>query len=76
MAHGFTITQHDAGAATIETPACMFCGATSRVEVTADQADRLMQREPIQNVMPDVDRAERELIISGTHPICWTELFG
>ena len=53
---------------TIETRACMFCGASSRVELTA--------RRPVQDVLPDVEPARRELLISGTHPDCWARAFG
>ena len=41
---------------TIETRACMFCGASSRVELTARQAAALAARRPVQDVLPDVER--------------------
>ena len=61
---------------TVETRACMFCGASSRVEQTARQAAALADRRPVQDVLPDVEPARRELLISGTHPDCWARAFG
>lgn len=61
---------------TIETRACMFCGVSSRVELTARQAAALADRRPVQDVLPDVEPARRELLISGTHPDCWARAFG
>lgn len=30
----------------------------------------------IQNIWPDLDNDQRELLISGTHAECWKEIFG
>lgn len=60
---------------TITTPPCMLCGNTSAVELTEQQAAALAVRTPIQDVLPDVEPAQRELLITGTHPACWAELF-
>ncbi|MGW9114498.1 hypothetical protein [Microbacterium sp. NPDC055683] len=61
---------------TVTTAACMFCGATSEVELTAAQFDLFIQRRPVQEVLPDVEPEVRELLISGTHPACWFGMFG
>lgn len=61
---------------TITTRPCMFCHQASTVEVTAEQAAAIEDRTPIQLVLPDVEPAERELLISGTHPSCWAAAFG
>lgn len=61
---------------TVTTRACMFCGEPSRVELTAEQAGALADRRPVQDVLPDVAPARRELLISGTHPACWERAFG
>lgn len=29
----------------------------------------------IQNALPELSPAEREILITGTHPACWTKLF-
>ena len=36
----------------------------------------LADRRPVQDVLPDVEPARRELLISGTHPDCWARAFG
>ena len=54
----------------------MVCGRRSRVIMTAAQAEALNANAPVQDVFPDAPRAEREVIISGTHPSCWAEMFG
>lgn len=53
----------------------MLCGHTSTIEVTAEQAAALARRTPVQTVLPDLEPAQRELLISGTHPGCWAEMF-
>ncbi|CEH05320.1 hypothetical protein [Propionibacterium freudenreichii] len=65
-----------AGTVIIETRPCMVCGRRSRVIMTAAQAEALNANAPVQDVFPDAPRAEREVIISGTHPSCWAEMFG
>lgn len=60
----------------VTTRACMFCGEPSRVALTADQAEALADGRPVQEVLPDVEPARRELLISGTHPACWEHAFG
>ncbi|MFC5931523.1 hypothetical protein D6T64_04120 [Cryobacterium melibiosiphilum] len=70
------MTIRTAGTVTITTRACIFCGKTSAVELTRDQADAIAARTLIQDVLPDVEPATRELLISGTHPSCWVEAFG
>lgn len=61
---------------TVTTRACMFCGEASRVELTEAQAAALAARRPVQEVLPDLAAARRELLISGTHPECWERAFG
>lgn len=70
------MTNRTADTATITTRPCMFCGRTSAVELTTDQAEAIAARTPIQEVLPDIESATRELLISGTHPSCWAEAFG
>ncbi|WP_288785949.1 hypothetical protein [uncultured Microbacterium sp.] len=58
------------------TPACMFCGRTSVVELTSDEAAALRAGAPIQDAAPNRPAPERELIRSGIHPACWADAFG
>jgi hypothetical protein len=61
---------------TITTPACLVCGKTSQVEVTEAQASDLATGALTQDVLPDMPRARREVLITGTHPGCWKSYFG
>lgn len=70
------MTNRTADTVIITTRPCIFCGNTSAVNLTPDQADAIAARTPIQDVLPDVEPATRELLISGTHPSCWAEAFG
>lgn len=56
---------------TITTPECIFCGRSSVRTVSASQFMQLAAGTPVHVVFPDTDTAERELLISGTHPHCW-----
>lgn len=58
------------------TPACMFCGRTSVVELASHEAAALRAGAPIQDAAPNRPAPERELIRSGIHPACWVDAFG
>lgn len=58
------------------TPACMFCGRTSIVELTRGEADALRAGALIQDAAPTRPAPERELIRTGIHPACWDDAFG
>lgn len=62
--------------AVIVTPTCVICDQIGTVALTTDQATRYNQGGPIHEALPEVPRAEREQLISGTHPDCWTQAFG
>lgn len=58
------------------TKPCVVCGKTSRV--TVPLAGYIAWRhhgEFVQNAFPEMSADNRELLISGTHPACWAELF-
>lgn len=50
---------------------CVFCEGDTRVVVDADDYHLWRSGELIQNVWPDTEPEERELIRTGTHPACW-----
>ncbi|RII41316.1 hypothetical protein DWB68_13320 [Galactobacter valiniphilus] len=52
---------------------CMFCNEGTRVMVDADDYHRWQGGELIQNVWPDAEPEERELIRTGAHPACWPQ---
>ena len=56
---------------------CYVCGGKSVIEISEEQFDRWWnKKELIQNVFPEMSPAEREVLISGTHPDCWEVMFG
>lgn len=60
----------------VVTPTCTFCDKEGTIALTSDQHDRYKQGGPIHEALPEMPRVEREQLISGTHPDCWTEAFG
>lgn len=60
----------------VETAPCMLCGMRGMVELTSAQCDALDAGEFIQDVAPTMPPEVREQFVSGTHPDCWTKLFG
>ena len=58
------------------TPACTVCGEKSKVHgISTTDLARWIGGEYIQTVWPDMTPDERELIKTGTHPVCWDSLF-
>jgi hypothetical protein len=58
------------------TPTCGWCKKEGAVEVPTAGFLARQLHAPIQDCFPELDKALREQIISGTHPKCWTEMFG
>jgi hypothetical protein len=63
------------GQLTVETPPCIVCGLPSILEVDADAFRMWQAGAAIQVAMPHVSPSDREMLISGTHPKCFTVLF-
>ncbi len=59
----------------VETPPCIVCKKTSLVDLESARFDRWQSGEHVQNVFPDQTPDERELLLTGTHPACWEEIF-
>ena len=55
---------------------CFVCNLSTPIEVNKDKYDRWQAGELIQNVFPEMPADYREMLISGTHPECWDEMFG
>jgi hypothetical protein len=58
----------------VTTQPCMLCGKPSIVEVEADRYARWLGGTFIQDVWPEWTPEQRELLITGTRPACWTAL--
>ena len=57
------------------TPSCMACGESTVVMMHPADLNRWLNGELIQHVFPNLSAADREIIKTGTHPICWQEMF-
>lgn len=55
---------------------CPFCNAEGSVKVYRSEAERYQQGAFVQDAFARLSEADRELIISGTHPACWNRAFG
>jgi len=55
---------------------CRICGATLLVPAKASDIERWQSGELIQDAMPYLNKADRELLISGTCGGCWIDMFG
>ena len=60
----------------VSTPACFLCHRADHITLPAYAAAALAAGAPVQDVLPDMPRPEREQLISGTHPDCWAAAFG
>lgn len=60
---------------TFTTPACPVCSKVSEMQLDPEQIQRWRDGEHIQNVFPELTANDCELMLSGTHPRCWDELF-
>ena len=58
------------------TPPCFGCGKATALSLDADKVGRWKAGALIQEVWPEKTPAERELLITGTHPACWDALIG
>jgi len=58
------------------TKECEWCGGTGSVEVTREEFLARAGGAPVHEAFPNITRALREQVISGTHPPCWEAMFG
>lgn len=54
---------------------CLNCGEFTYVTVDVEGYYRWQGGEHIQTALPMLTTNERELLLSGTHPDCWDEMF-
>ena len=64
----------------IQTPACTLCKQTSTIDLTPEEQQAYEKWQNgelrlVQDAFPQWDDDKRELLISGTHPKCWNEIF-
>lgn len=59
----------------LTTRPCSWCNKDSIIYLDAASYLNYSNGAPIQDAFPFLSPDERELIISGTHPKCWDEMF-
>jgi hypothetical protein len=70
------------GTMKVITPPCFHCNEGGEVEVDTQAywawtlADDNDPMRHAQYAFPNLSADVREMLISGTHPKCWTEMFG
>lgn len=60
----------------IETKECFHCKKTGKVEIFTQEMFYLNQGMHVQDAVKSLDKDEREMLITGTHPECWISMFG
>lgn len=62
----FSITKH-----------CPLCVNWIVINMTYPQHKAYVEKTAyVQDIFPHIPKEEREMLISGTHPECWNEMFG
>lgn len=61
---------------TVITPVCVVCGKPGELAVSASEFLAIGAGLKAQDALPTRSADFREQLISGTHPACWTRLFG
>jgi len=54
---------------------CTVCGEYEVWSLDRQAVESWQAGENIQSAFPDMPAADREVLISGTHPACWDKLF-
>jgi hypothetical protein len=55
-------------------PACILCGKSTTMELDSEDIYKWRGGSLIQDIWPDMPKEQREVIMSGTHPECWSEI--
>lgn len=59
----------------VRTIPCLGCGTTTTFTMTEEQFNRFRAGEHVQRIFPDWSADDREMLISGTCPPCFEEMF-
>jgi hypothetical protein len=59
----------------VHTIPCLGCGQSATFTMTEDQFNRYTAGEHVQRIFPDWPPEDREMLISGTCPPCWEEMW-
>lgn len=59
----------------VRTIPCLHCGESATFAMTEEQFNRFKSGEHVQNIFPDWSPEDREMLISGTCPAGWEEMW-
>jgi hypothetical protein len=59
----------------VKTKPCLVCDKYEVLSLDREAVTRWQEGENIQSAFPDMKAADREVLITGTHPACWDKLF-
>ena len=59
----------------VKTRTCGVCGKYEVWSLDRQAVESWQAGENIQSAFPDMNAGDREVLISGTHPACWDQLF-
>lgn len=59
----------------VHTTPCLGCGTSAAFEMTEEQFKCFQAGEKVQDIFPDWSPEDREMLISGTCPKCFEEMF-
>lgn len=60
----------------MDTGLCFHCGRGGTVEILPRELFELRQGALIQDAVKSLSTGDREQLKSGTHSVCWTDMFG
>jgi hypothetical protein len=66
----------DEGGRTVHVTYCPVCKVRNEIKLDRSKFIRWRTSEHVQNVWPELDANDRELLVTGTHPACWDAMFG
>lgn len=59
----------------VHTRPCLGCNTSATFTMTEEQFNRFKAGEKVQDIFPDWSDGDREMLISGTCPPCFEEMF-
>lgn len=60
----------------VKSKGCLGCGEPSMLKMRRSQFEAYRDGAFVQVAFADWTPEQRELVVSGTHPACWTTMFG
>ena len=59
---------------TVTCPRCIVCGQQTHLRVPVEGHIKRMDGAAVQDAFPNMPTHMREMLITGTHPVCWDSM--